>query len=173
MYSQKKVPFFQILKLLLGGTLAFGLVAAFVIPRLELHSSMQKAFGRNGKSIIHDYFRYNLTQAKSYLGDPNKTEELRIEEKVVYWNYDPVTLQLHFHKNRVLRVAYFTSDSSTLKHLRDELREFYGSDRKWRVKSIEKDGSAETVLINDTRHLSLVETVSGVFVYGYVLKTLE
>ena len=76
MYSQKKVPFFQILKLVLGGSVAFALVAMLVLPRLELHSSMQRAFERNGKSIIHDLFRYDLKKAESYLGGPDKTEEL-------------------------------------------------------------------------------------------------
>ncbi len=158
---------------MIGGTVIFGLLALFVIPRLELHSSMQKAFDRNGKSIIHDYFRSNLKQAKSYLGEPDQIDDLRIEEKVAYWDYDPVQLQLHFHKDRVIRVAYFTDDSSTLEILKNELIHFYESDEGWKIETIQKEGKTEKALINPKRRISLVVGPNGVFVYGYIIKSSE
>ncbi len=128
---------------------------------------MDKAFARQGKGIIYNALGKSLEDAISHLDQPDSIEPLRTEEQLAYWNYDPILLQIHFHKNRALRVAYFTKHQPTKNLLVQEILNHFSEDSPWQRNTLVQDGMSKTFIVNIHTETTIVEQDNGVLLYSF------
>lgn len=158
------------IKVLALGLAALVLGTIVVVARLELHLAVQQILDRQGTDIVYDAFDSRIETVIHTLGPPEKIEALRENEKLVYWNFGPVTLQIHFFKDRVSRMAYIAKDASRRVILTTEIIEEFGGKEIWERRLIESDGAKQLVLINRREGITLVNAGDAVLLYGYIMK---
>lgn len=139
----------------------------FLVSRVELADSLNKAFARQGKGIIYNALGKSLEDAIRHLDQPDSIEPLRTEEQLAYWNYDPILLQIHFHKNRALRVAYFTNHQPTKELLVREILNHFSEDSAWKRSTVLQGGTSKTYIVNTVTENTIVDQDNGVLLYSF------
>lgn len=126
------------------------------IPITRGPNSIVDAFGKDSYYLIKRF------------GKPYRSEALRDKELLLYWNFDPITVQIHLHKNKVSRMGYLIEDGPVLDYVVEKTIKLYGGEKRWK-KSDSSDSETQT-LLNKRRRRTIVRDDSGVLVYGYLLK---
>lgn len=122
----------------------------------------------HGESIIYSSFGQSSQQTRARLGDPYEIRDLRENEQLMYWDFDPVILEIHFHNDRALRMAYFTDNNELRQNLARRVISLYGEESEWEVFGPVNGKAGKRVHIGARR--TMVEKSEALYVYGYILK---
>lgn len=144
-------------------------IAVKIAPNLALQRSIENEHLSFGRDIIYDAFGNRFEDVVDCLNQPYKHESLRANESLAYWNFDPVTLQIHFYKNKVSRMAYLSKDNQTRELLVKEIIKQFGGPKEWIPQSIETGEGKRSVVINTREKLTLVKEPGAILVYGYIM----
>ncbi len=121
-----------------------------------------------GNSIVFKSFGLSSQRIIDNLGEPFDVRDLRENEQLIYWNFDPVTLEIHFHKDKALRMAYFCNGDELRKDLTRRIFLLYGDETDWEERESADGGQEKRVNVGAQR--TLVEDAKGIYLYGYILK---
>lgn len=159
-------PIAKILQWLIGMTVV--IVTGFYLWSSSKNTSFQyNNFGLvlEQKSILLDPFQANREQLTEALGLPYRSQALRINETLMYWNFDPVRVQVHVSEDEVIRIGFFTADSEIRSDIIREIYKFSGGSGKWKegaeIAGTKKFHSAEL-------RRTIESDSSSVLVYGYL-----
>ena len=129
---------------------------------------MTGAFSKRNQGIILNYFPMSSERTVEVLGEPDAKNPFRENEQLFYWKFDPVTLEIHFHRNQVSRVAYATSVKTIRDDLVDRALKVYGNEVNWNQRRRTIDGEQKIVFENEASHMTVVKYDKSVMVYNYL-----
>jgi hypothetical protein len=159
-------PIAKALQWLIGITVV--IVAGFYLWSSSKNASFQyNNFGvvLEQKGILLDPFQANRAQLTAALGLPYRSQALRANETLMYWNFDPVRVQVHVSEDEVILIGFFTSSSEIRSDIIREIYKVSGGSGKWK----EGPEIAGTKKIDSAELRRTIEAnASSVLVYGYL-----
>ncbi len=161
----------KILRWLMGVTLA--LVAGYYIWATTQNTAyryVNAAVLPEQKRILFTAFDHRPEKIVEELGMPAEVVEIRIDEKLMYWNLDLVTFQVHLHKGAVSRMAYYVDDDSIRDDLVSEIVELNGGEKDWTLIRNKSSDSAVEIMVNAKLGRTIEKDDDSIFFYGYVKK---
>ena len=158
-------PIAKALQWVIGVTVA--VIAGFFVWSSSKNTSFQyNNFGLvlEQKGVLLDPFEEDSEGVVKELGMPYRQQSLRVDEVLMYWDFDPVRVQIHFHEDEVARIAFFTSSGDIRENLVKQIIAYTGGTGEWEEKANPQSGR---VLISPSRQRTIEITDASVLLYGY------
>lgn len=166
--SSKKRSKFGELRVLMGLFILIGLSLVYMAPRFKVGNLVSDAFTKQSKGIVLNYFYMTPKRAGEILGEPHSKTPYREEEELYYWKFDPVTLEIHYHEEKVARVAFATSDELIRDHIEGRALKVYAREEDWQLQRRNIDGEFRVVYENVPGQMTVVKYAKSVMVYHYL-----
>jgi hypothetical protein len=164
--STRKKPAFGGLRLVLVvGTV---LALSYFAPQLDMRKLMSGAISKQNRGIVLNYFDLSPKRTVEILGKPDTKQPYRENEELLYWKFDPVTLEIHFHEDQVSRIAYATSLTTIRDHIEGRVLKVYGNKQGWKQRRRNIDGEVKVVYENEASQMTVVTYEESVMVYHYL-----
>ena len=126
------------------------------------------AFSKQNHGIVLNYFYMSPKRTVEMLGEPQTKTVYRDDEELLYWKFDPVTLELHFHEEQVARIAYATSDEIIRDHIEGRALKVYAREEDWQQRRRNVDGEIKVVYENEPAEMTVVKYEKSVMIYNYL-----
>lgn len=120
--------------------------------------------------IFADFFKDKPSSVIDRLGVPDLSRDLRENERLMFWYYKSVALQIHTKGQRISRVAYSTDNTALLIGFYNQFIARYGGEAQWEKRYSFGD---ITIMVNRKWKRTLVEKGDTVLLYDYVLSNQE
>jgi hypothetical protein len=166
--SSKKSSVFDDFRVLGIVLLGDGLVLLYWAPRFKLSALRAEFFSKQNKGIILDYFHMSSDRVSNILGEPYTEKDLREDERLLYWDFDLVTLEIHLYKNNPSRIAYAISSTTIRDHVEDQVLQVYGEKGRWKQEIRNIDGESKFVYVNKPAQMTVINYQDSVIVYNYL-----
>ncbi len=161
-------PIAKILQWLIVGTVV--LVSVFYLWSSTRNAGIRYnnfAFVLEQKGILLDPFEANREGLIESLGSPYRIQSLRESETLMYWDFDPVTVQAHVFEEEVVRIGFFTDQPEIRADLIREIYQSSGGADQWRERS---EADEVRKIDNAALERTIEASPSSVLVYGYLKK---
>jgi hypothetical protein len=166
--SSRKRKLFGGFQLLIVAVIIAAWALVHWAPDLKIGKLMSSAFSKGNKGIVVNYLHWTSENVIQFLGDPETELELRENEILRYWKFDPVTLEIHFYNDDASRIAFATKSQEILDHLEDQILEVFGRMEDWKLAMRTVDGESKVVFINHPGRMTVVKYEDAVMVYSYL-----
>lgn len=166
--TQKKSSSYTDFRITAVALLIGALAILYWAPGFNLGKLKTEIFSKHNKGIILNYFHMSPDRINNILGDPIAEKDFRENERLLYWEFDPVTLEIHFHKNNPSRIAYATSSTTIRDHVEDQVLQVHGEEKNWKREIRNIDGESKFVYVNPAAQMTVIKYKRAVMVYNYV-----
>jgi hypothetical protein len=166
--AQKKSSSYTDFRITAVALLIGALAIIYWAPSFNLGKLKAELFSKHNKGIILNYFHMSPDRINNILGDPIAEKDFRENERLLYWEFDPVTLEIHFHKNNPSRIAYATSSTTIRDHVEDQVLQVYGEEKNWKREIRNIDGESKFIHVNQVAQMTVIKYKGSVMVYNYV-----
>lgn len=108
------------------------------------------------------------TRIVELLGEAQRTTPHADNDQLLYWRFDPVTLEFHMHEGEIARIAYATSKEIIRDHIEERSLKIYGAEEDWLQRVRDIDGESKLVYENKLNKRTIVKYEESVLVYPYL-----
>ncbi len=137
------------------------------------HRILDETIGRDNAVMAQrraiNVLNADFQAARSQFGEPDRRISIRKEEELLIWNWRVVTLQLHLHRDRILRMAFFSDERLVREAIFETVLSTFEPGSRWKdtVKTIEDE--SQKVMISQSGLVTAFITRKAVMIYGYEL----
>jgi len=115
-------------------------------------------------NLLHQYEE----DAFAHFGEPFRIELLREREKLIYWDFDPVLVQIHTWKTLILRITYTTKSRLIYDKALEQSFSKFGYKECWEYNNRVFEEEKTKMYSCKKRRTTIHTTKSSIHVYGYI-----
>lgn len=164
----RKKKIFSDLRVLIIVIVATALAVVYSGTSLNLPDLLGTALSKSNRGVVLNYLNWAPEDVIQSLGEPIAAQTLREDEQLLYWNFDPVRMEIHFFHGQASRIAFATRKPEILGHLEGRILEVFGREEDWEQQVRNIDGTTMLVYENRPDHMTLVTYDEAVMVYNYL-----